>query len=97
MDTDIKRLEAAIAKQVRIELVERDMTQATLADAMGIERATLNRYLMGRTSMTARTFFALAQALGVTASGLLGKAQEHVSTGNDDQTSSAEQESGPRG
>ncbi|MCB5280568.1 hypothetical protein BJQ89_00290 [Arthrobacter sp. ES1] len=47
------------------------MLQQDLADAMGIERATLSRYLMGHRSMTMATFFKVAVALGVAPSALL--------------------------
>jgi transcriptional regulator with XRE-family HTH domain len=78
METHSKAMEAAIAKQIRVELTERDMTQADLADAIGTGRDVLNRYLKGHTSMTTRTFYKIAEALKVAPSVLPGRAQERL-------------------
>lgn len=75
MDTNKPELlEEAVAKQIVVELAERDMTRQQLADAAGIERATLSRYLLGRRSMPMPVFFKVADILGLPASELLSRA-----------------------
>ncbi|WP_171042453.1 helix-turn-helix domain-containing protein [Sinomonas gamaensis] len=71
-------LEAALGKQIRIELLERDMTQQDLADAMGMERATMSRYMRGHRSMTLRTYSKLADTLGVPPDQLMARAMRRV-------------------
>ena len=72
--TETTPLEAAIAKQILVELTERDMTQEHLAEALGTTPATLNRYLRGKRSMPMPTFFKVADVLGVDAPTLLSRA-----------------------
>lgn len=67
-------LEVAVAKQILVELVEHDMSQQQLADALGIEAATLNRYLRGKRSMPMPVFFRVAEVLGLRADELLTRA-----------------------
>lgn len=72
------RLEAALAIQIKIELVERDWDQKVLAEAVGIERATLNRYLTGKRSMPMPTFFAVAEAFGISPRVLMERAEARI-------------------
>ena len=74
-----ERFEAAVAKQITVELVEKDMTQKELADALGMERATLNRYLNGKRSMPMPVFFRVAEILGLPAQELLSRAADRLS------------------
>lgn len=62
METD-EAFEKALMKQIRMEMAERDMTQQQLAEAIGIERATLSRYLNRRQQMSVRTLTAISRAL----------------------------------
>ena len=62
MQTD-DAFEEALMKQIRMEMAERDMTQQQLADAIGVERATLSRYLNRKLQMSVRTLTAIARAL----------------------------------
>ncbi|MCX2749220.1 helix-turn-helix transcriptional regulator [Arthrobacter sp. MI7-26] len=78
MDTYTDRMEAALSKQIRVEIVERGITQKALAESMGIGRPSLNHYLTGHRSMTAESFFKLTEAIGVAPSVLLGKAEERL-------------------
>lgn len=78
METAGKRLEAAIATQVKVALVENGIGQKELAAAVGIERATLTRYLTGVRSMPMPTFFAVAEALGLTPLELMSRAQARI-------------------
>lgn len=71
-------LEVAISKQILVELAEHDMTQQQLAEALGIESATLNRYLRGRRSMPMPVFFRVADAFGLSAPELLARASARL-------------------
>ena len=73
-----ERVEAALATQVKVELVERDWDQKILAEAVGIERATLNRYLTGKRSMPMPTFFAVAEAFGLSPRVLMERAEARI-------------------
>lgn len=79
MDTYGDRLEAALSTQIKVELAERDMDQKDLATSIGIERATLNRYMKGHRSMPMPVFFKVAEALGVTPQVLMQRAEARVS------------------
>lgn len=72
------RLEAALAKQLKIELAERDWDQKDLAEAAGIERATLNRYMRGHRSMPMPTFFRIAAALELAPKELMERASRRA-------------------
>ena len=74
MTTYGDRLEAALLVQIKVELVERDMTQQDLAKKMGIDKATLSRYMKGHTAMKMGTFYEIAEALGVTPQELMRRA-----------------------
>lgn len=65
-------------KQIRMEMAEREMTQKQLADAIGIERATLSRYLSRRLQMSVRTLGAIARALKMTPPELWNRAASRV-------------------
>ncbi|WP_138443553.1 helix-turn-helix domain-containing protein [Sinomonas susongensis] len=67
-------LEAAIQKQILVELLEHDMTQEDLAEKLGTTPATLNRYIKGHRSMPMSTFFKVADALGLSQVELLQRA-----------------------
>ena len=71
-------LEAAIATEIKIALIERGMDQKALADAVGIERATLSRYMTQKRSMPMPTFCAVAEALGLTPIALMQKAHDRT-------------------
>lgn len=78
MDPDEDELAAAVMKQIRVEMLERDMLQKDLSDAAGMERATLNRYLMGHRSLPLPVFLRLAKALGIKPAELLGRAEARL-------------------
>lgn len=69
-----KKMEAAVAMQVRVELTERRMTQKDLAEAIGTGPDVINRYLQGHRSMNVRTHIKIAEALGIAPSLLLERA-----------------------
>lgn len=66
-------------KQIRMEMAEREMTQKDLADAIGIERATLSRYLGRKLQMSVRTLTAIARALKMSPRDLWSRAQDRIS------------------
>lgn len=78
MQTFGEKFEAAINKQIVVELVERDMDQKTLAEAIGIERATLSRYLTGKRSIPMPTFIKIAEALKVSPQMLMQRAEARI-------------------
>lgn len=66
MATEEEQREAeALIKQVRVELAERGMQQKDLAAAMGIEAATLNRYLKSKRGISMPVFSKMAKGLGI--------------------------------
>lgn len=79
METYGERLEAALSKQIKVELVERGMDQKDLAEAIGIEKATLSRYMTNRRPIPMQTFFAVAEALGLAPQELMQRAESRVS------------------
>lgn len=78
MTTYGENLEAALAVQIKVELVERSMDQKALAAAIGIESATLSRYMTGKRSMPLPTFFAVADALGLSPRVLMERAEARI-------------------
>lgn len=78
METNATRLEAAISHQIKVELVERSMDQKDLADAVGIERATLSRYMNNRRPMPMATFFAIAEAFRLSPRELMERAEARI-------------------
>lgn len=74
-------LESAISTQIKVELVEHGMDQKDLAAAVGIESATLSRYMTGKRSMPMPTFFAVAEALGLSPQVLMQRAEARLQPG----------------
>lgn len=71
-------LEAALSKQIRIELAERDMTQQDLAAALGIHKAALSRYMNGHSSWPMPIFFKVAEVLNMSAHQLMSRAEARI-------------------
>lgn len=80
MNTYGEQLEAALAKQIRMELAEREMEQKDLAEAIGIGRSTLNRYMQCRQSFPMPVFFKIAEAFGLTPRVLMERAEARINT-----------------
>jgi transcriptional regulator with XRE-family HTH domain len=78
MSTYGERLELALAKQIKIELAERDMEQKDLADALGIGRSSLNRYMQGHQSFPMPVFFRVAEVFGVSPKVLMERAEARI-------------------
>lgn len=82
MTTYGERLDAALVTQIKVELVERDMTQKDLAEAVGVGRPAMNHYIKGHKSMPLPTFYKVAEALGLTAHVLLQRAEARIQPGD---------------
>lgn len=78
MTTYGARLEAALSTQIKIELVERDMTQKDLAEAVGIGRSAMNHYIKGHKSMPMPTFFKVAEVFGLSPRELMQRAEARI-------------------
>ena len=81
MTTEVTRLEEALAKQIKVELVERGMDQKELAERIGIHPVTLTKYMKNQRSMPMPTFFAVADALGLSPRELMTRAEARVQAG----------------
>jgi len=71
-------LEASLATQIKVELVERGMDQKTLAERVGIHPVTLTKYMKGQRSIPMPIFFAVAEALGVSPRELMERAEARL-------------------
>lgn len=80
MDTKTygERLEAALSKQVRVELAEREMSQQELAAALGMHKANLSRYMNGHQSWPMPVFVRLAEIFNVSAHELMARAEARI-------------------
>lgn len=78
MNTYGESLERAVATQIRVEMVSRDMEQLELAEKVGINRVTMNRYLKGHSSMPMPIFFRVAEALGLSPRVLMERAEARI-------------------
>jgi len=79
MDTNSgKRYAEALTLQIKVELTERGMTQKDLAEAVGIGRPAMNHYMMGHKSMPMPTFFAVAEAFGLSPRELMERAEARI-------------------
>jgi transcriptional regulator with XRE-family HTH domain len=79
MNTTEERMEAALGTQLKIELTERGMSQADLADAVGVGRVAVNKYIKGHVSIPMGTFVKVAGALGLTPDVLMARVVERAS------------------
>jgi transcriptional regulator with XRE-family HTH domain len=77
-----QKLEAALAKQLIVELAERGMHQKDLAEAAGVGRPAMNRYLKGHQSMPMPLFFRVAEVLGITPQELMRRAEARIQPGD---------------
>lgn len=78
MNTYGERIEAALAAQIKVELAERGMEQRGLADALGIESATLSRYMTGKRSMPMPTFVKVAETFNLSPYELMKRAEARI-------------------
>ena len=79
METYGDKLEAALAHQIRVELVDRGMEQQDLAGKVGINRVTMSNYMTGKRSIPMPVFFKIAEALGVSPQVLMQRTEARIS------------------
>lgn len=65
MAIDEKQYWAAISMIIKMEMTAHEMTQAKLAEAIGIGRVALNNYLAGKREIPFGTFMRIVDVLGV--------------------------------
>lgn len=75
---NLEGLEASLATQIKVELVERGMDQKTLAEKINIHPVTLTKYMKGQRSIPMPVFFDVAAALGVTPKELMERAEARL-------------------
>lgn len=78
MSTYGEKLELALAKQIRMELAERELEQKDLADALGIGRSSLNRYMQNKQSFPMPVFFRMAEVFGLSPRELMQRAEARI-------------------
>ena len=78
MDSHTEQLQAAISKQIRIELAERRMSQQAAGEALGVTPATINRYLQGHRSIPMPVFCGAAELFGLRPSDLMARAEKRA-------------------
>lgn len=78
MDNAFEGLEAALATQIRVELVESGLDQKTLAERVGIHPVTLTKYLKNQRSMPMPVFIAIAAELGLSPRALMQRAEARL-------------------
>ncbi|WP_426940264.1 helix-turn-helix domain-containing protein [Pseudarthrobacter sp. S6] len=71
-------LEAALATQVKVELVERGLDQKTLAERVGIHPVTMTKYLKNQRSMPLPVLIDIASELGVSPRVLMQRAEARL-------------------
>lgn len=82
MDTYGDKLEAALAHQIKVELVDRGMEQQDLAGAVGINRVTMSNYMTGKRSIPMPVFIKIAEALGLSPQALMQRADARIQKAN---------------
>lgn len=78
MNNAFEGLEAALATQVKVELVERGMDQKTLSERVGIHPVTMTKYLKNQRSMPLPVLIDIASALGVSPRVLMQRAEARL-------------------
>jgi plasmid maintenance system antidote protein VapI len=78
MDNYGEKLEAALAHQIRVELVDRAMEQQDLASKVGVNRVTMSNYMTGKRSIPMPVFFKISEVLGMSPQVLMQRAEARV-------------------
>ena len=78
MTNNFEGLEAALAIQIKIELVERGLDQKTLAERVGIHPVTMTKYLKNQRSMPVPVLIDIAEAVGVSPRVLMQRAEARL-------------------
>lgn len=75
---ETEALERALIAQIRAEIAAAGMSQGKVASAVGIEPATLSRYMSGKRALPLQTFLDISSTLGVPAANLMRLAEERA-------------------
>ena len=78
MNNAFEGLDAALATQIKVELVERGMDQKTLSERVGIHPVTMTKYLKNQRSMPVPVLIDIAEALGVSPRVLMQRAEARL-------------------
>lgn len=78
MNNNFEGLEAALATQVKVELVERGLDQKTLAERVGIHPVTMTKYLKNQRSMPIPVLIDIASVLGLSPRMLMQRAEARI-------------------
>jgi len=70
--------EVALAKQIEVEMVEHDLSQGKLAEAIGISRGAMNRYLNNHRTFDYGQIVDIAEVFGLTAGELIRRAESRL-------------------
>jgi transcriptional regulator with XRE-family HTH domain len=71
-------LEASLATQIKVELVEADMDQKTLAERVGIHPVTLTKYMKNQRSIPLPVLIDIAVVLGLSPRELMERAEARL-------------------
>lgn len=71
-------LEASLATQIKVELVEANMDQKTLAERVGIHPVTLTKYMKNQRSIPLPVLIDIAVALGLSPRVLMERAEARL-------------------
>lgn len=63
MTLDPENIRRALSDQIRVELVDKGITQRELAERIGITTGALSRYMQGHREMPMTTYLAISDAL----------------------------------
>lgn len=78
MTNAFEGLEAALATQIKVEMVDRGLDQKTLAERVGIHAVTMTKYLKNQRSMPLPVLIDIAAALGVSPRVLMQRAEARL-------------------
>jgi len=67
-----------MSKQIKVELTEHEMTQAQLAEKLGISRGVLSRYLNNHSTFDYSQLIDIANIFGLDLSELLARAEARL-------------------
>lgn len=69
---------ASVSAVIKMEMVGAGLRQQDVAEAVGIHRETLSRYLGGKKEMPVGTFFQVAETLGLSAQEIMSRAEARI-------------------
>jgi len=78
MNNAFEGLEAALATQIKVELVERGLDQKTLAERVGIHPVTMTKYLKNQRSMPMPVLIDISATFGISPRVLMQRAEARL-------------------